>query len=96
MGFCFRNEKKPEYLHSGKLLFTFALIFYSPRYMKCSELYRVLLREGWFAVSQKGSHLKMKHLQKKGFIIFPNHGSRELGPGLARRILKEAGINFDN
>jgi len=64
--------------------------------MKCSELYRIRLREGWYAVSQKGSHLKLKHLHKKGFIIFPNHGSREVGPGLARRILKEAGINIDN
>jgi mRNA interferase HicA len=64
--------------------------------MKCSESYRILLREGWFAVSQKGSHVKLKHLQKKGFIIFPNHGSHEVGPGLVRRMLIEAGINIDN
>ncbi|MEI6886035.1 MAG: type II toxin-antitoxin system HicA family toxin [Bacteroidota bacterium] len=64
--------------------------------MKYSELYRILLREGWYAVSQRGSHIKMRHLQKKGFIIFPNHGSREIGPGLARRILKEAGLTNEN
>ncbi|MCK4661753.1 MAG: type II toxin-antitoxin system HicA family toxin [Bacteroidales bacterium] len=47
--------------------------------MKCSELYRVLIKDGWFPVSQKGSHVKMKHDKKSGLIIFPNHGSQEVG-----------------
>ncbi len=38
-------------------------------------------KDGWYPVSQKkGSHVKMKHGQKKsGIIIFPNHGSQEVG-----------------
>ncbi len=60
--------------------------------MKCSEMYRILIRDGWFAVAQKGSHIKLKHLNKKGTIVFPNHGSQELGTGLAKKILKDAGI----
>lgn len=60
--------------------------------LKCSELYRILLRDGWFSVSQKGSHIKMKHNSKNGIIIFPNHGSQELGTGLEQKILKDAGI----
>lgn len=28
--------------------------------MKCSELYRILTKDGWYVVSQKGSHVKMK------------------------------------
>lgn len=60
--------------------------------MKCSELYRILTRYGWFAISQKGSHVKMKHETKEGIIIFPNHGSQELGKGLENKILKDAGI----
>jgi mRNA interferase HicA len=60
--------------------------------MKCSELYHKLLNDGWYPVSQKGSHVKLKHKLKKGIIIFPNHGSQELGKGLERKILKDAGI----
>ncbi len=29
--------------------------------MKCSELLRILLRDGWYIVSQAGSHLKLRH-----------------------------------
>jgi predicted RNA binding protein YcfA (HicA-like mRNA interferase family) len=60
--------------------------------MKCSELYRILLKDGWFVVSQSGSHVKLRHELKSGTIIFPNHGSQEIGKGLEKRILKDAGI----
>lgn len=60
--------------------------------MKCSELYLILTKDGWYAVSQKGSHVKMLHEKKKGTIIFPNHGSQEMGKGLENKILKDAGI----
>ena len=60
--------------------------------MKCSELLRLLKKDGWYIVSQKGSHLKMKHDEKSGIIIFPNHGSNEVGKGLEKKIKKQAGI----
>ncbi|MEM8900902.1 MAG: type II toxin-antitoxin system HicA family toxin [Bacteroidota bacterium] len=60
--------------------------------MKCSELLRLLKRDGWFVVSQKGSHMKMKHPSKEGIIIFPNHGSQEVGKGLEKKIKKQAGL----
>ncbi len=60
--------------------------------MKCSQLLRILKKEGWIVKSQKGSHLKMIHPNKKGFIIFPNHGSAELGKGIEKAIRKQAGI----
>ncbi|NVK63328.1 MAG: type II toxin-antitoxin system HicA family toxin [Flavobacteriales bacterium] len=60
--------------------------------MKCSEAYRKLTRAGWHPVSQKGSHVKLKHDQLDGTIIFPDHGSQELGKGLQRKLFKQAGI----
>lgn len=60
--------------------------------MKCSEALRILMRDGWFIESQKGSHVKLKHSIKLGTIIFPNHGSQELGKGLEKKLFKQAGI----
>lgn len=60
--------------------------------MKSSELYRTLIRDGWFKVSQKGSHAKMQHKTKSGILIVPLHGSQEVGKGLEKSILKKAGI----
>jgi predicted RNA binding protein YcfA (HicA-like mRNA interferase family) len=60
--------------------------------MKCSELYRILTKDGWYPISQKGSHVKLMHVLKKGTIIFPNHSSQEMGKGLEKKILKDAGI----
>ena len=60
--------------------------------MKCSELYRLLIKDGWYPVSQKGSHVKMKHDRKSETIIFPNHGGQEVGKGLEKKIIKDAGL----
>ena len=60
--------------------------------MKCSELLRQLLKDGWVVVSSKGSHLKMIHPVKKGIIIFPDHGSKEMGKEMANKIKKDSGL----
>ena len=60
--------------------------------MKCSELVMLLKKDGWFLIRQKGSHMIMQHAKKKGQIVVPNHGSKEVGKGLASKILKDAGI----
>ncbi len=60
--------------------------------MKCSELLRILKKDGWYPVSQKGAHIKLIHPVKKGMIIFPDHGSRETGKGMEKKLLKDAGI----
>ena len=54
----------------------------------------MLTQDGWYAVSQNGSHVKMRHATKKGVIIFPNHGSSEMGKGLEKKLLKQAGIKI--
>jgi len=60
--------------------------------MKCSDLYRLLIKDGWYPISQKGSHVKLKHDLKPNLIIFPNHASQELGKGLESKIRKDAGL----
>jgi hypothetical protein len=46
----------------GKFLYTFEIIL--EKTMKCSELYKILRNDGWYPVSQKGSHVKLKHSSK--------------------------------
>ena len=58
--------------------------------MKCSELLRLLYKDGWTVISSRGSHLKMMHPTKKRIIIFPDHGSKEIGKGLEKKIFKDA------
>ena len=60
--------------------------------MKCSELFKILRSDDRMAISQKGSHVKMRHPTKKGILIVPNHGSKEMAKGLEKDILKKAGL----
>ncbi len=60
--------------------------------MKSSELLRILKRDGWYVISQRGSHIKMVHHEKKNVIYIPYHGAKEVGKGLERKILKAADI----
>jgi mRNA interferase HicA len=60
--------------------------------MKYSELLRMLQRAGWIIKGQRGSHLKLIHRDYKEFIIFPNHGTKEIGKGLEKKIRKQAGL----
>jgi predicted RNA binding protein YcfA (HicA-like mRNA interferase family) len=60
--------------------------------MKSSEMYKILISRGWYVVSQKGSHVKMKHASSQETIIFPNHGAAELGKGLEKKLLKQSEI----
>jgi len=60
--------------------------------MKSSQLIRILQQDVWFRVSQRGSHIKMKHATKKGVLYVPNHGSKEVATGTAVHILKSAGL----
>jgi len=60
--------------------------------MKSSELLRLLRKAGWYPDGQKGSHIKLIHPDRPDYIIFPNHGSKEMGRGLEKKIKKQAGL----
>ena len=50
----------------------------------------MLKKDGWYVISIKGSHVKLRHDIKQGTIIFPNHGAKELGKGLENKLRKDA------
>lgn len=46
--------------------------------MKSSELLRILKKNGWYEVRQKGSHIIMMHPTKANIIPVPFHASKEV------------------
>ncbi len=58
--------------------------------MKYSEFRRWLLRQGCRLEAAKGSHYKV-YFQGR-YTIFPDHGSKEIGSSLVRKIKKDLGL----
>lgn len=56
------------------------------------EVQRALERAGFASVSQKGSHLKMRHPDGR-IVIVPMH--RELATGTLRSILRQAKLTVE-
>lgn len=61
--------------------------------MKSAELIGILVKSGWYVDRHRGgSHMIMRHRDRPGFLVVPSHGSKEVGTGLAKSILKQAGL----
>ncbi len=62
--------------------------------MKAREIIRLIEKDGWFSVRQKGSHKQYKHPTKKGLVTIAAHKlSDEIAPGTLNSIIKQAQIN---
>ncbi|MCX5813390.1 MAG: type II toxin-antitoxin system HicA family toxin [Proteobacteria bacterium] len=55
-----------------------------------ADAVRKFQRAGWTAVRQKGSHLMMTKPAYQWTLSIPQHD--ELGPGLLRKLINQAGI----
>lgn len=60
--------------------------------MKCDELFKILKKNGWKEIRQKGSHKVLRKDGKANTIIFPYHRGKEVPKGTAISILKQAGL----
>lgn len=58
--------------------------------MKCDELLKLLKKNGWKQVRQKGSHMILRKEGERGLITFPYHRGKEVPTGTANAILKQA------
>ena len=56
-------------------------------YMKSGELNKLILQNGWKAIRQRGSHVTYEKDGIRYTATF--HGSKEVGKGLASKIIKE-------
>ena len=61
--------------------------------MNYHELAKLMRKAGWrFERNGKGSHRIWRHPERPNPITIPDHGSKEINPGLVRGIKRQAGI----
>jgi predicted RNA binding protein YcfA (HicA-like mRNA interferase family) len=60
--------------------------------MTVAEVLRLLQRDGWYQVAQRGSHRQFKHADKAGRVTVAGKPSDDLAPGTLNSILKQAGL----
>ncbi|MBE6815304.1 MAG: type II toxin-antitoxin system HicA family toxin [Ruminococcaceae bacterium] len=59
---------------------------------KAKEIERIILDDGWYCYTQKGSHRQYKHKTKPGKVTIPFHGGQDIDPRTEKSILKQAQI----
>ena len=60
--------------------------------MKSNELLKKILKAGWYEIRQSGNHKILMHDNYDHTIVFPYHGSKEVGKGIENALLKQAGL----
>lgn len=58
-----------------------------------SEAVKKFQRAGWAVMRQKGSHVMLTKAEYQWTLSIPQHD--EIGPGLLRKLLKQAGISIE-
>lgn len=59
--------------------------------MRASEIEKIIVDDGWYHTSTKGSHKQFKHPTKPGKVTIPQHRG-DLDIKTAKSILKQAGL----
>lgn len=60
-----------------------------------TDLLRVLHRNGWVDVRQRGSHLKLQHPARPGTLVVPVHAGAIIKPKTLQTILDQVGLDAD-
>ncbi len=60
--------------------------------MKVRDVLRLIEDDGWYQVTQRGSHRQFKHPLKPGPVTVAGHPSQEMDKGTVNSILKQAGL----
>ncbi|GAI81233.1 unnamed protein product [marine sediment metagenome] len=60
--------------------------------MKLRELIKIIKKDGWYMVAQKGSHKQFKHPKKPGRVTIAGNPGDDIAPGTLNSILKQTGL----
>lgn len=62
--------------------------------ISAKELIKILEKQGFEVVHQKGSHVRLKHSDGRRTTV-PMHSGESVGVGLLRKILRDTNISRD-
>lgn len=62
--------------------------------ISAKELIKILEKQGFEVVHQKGSHVRLKHQDGRRTTV-PTHSGENVGVGLLRKILRDTNISRD-
>lgn len=60
--------------------------------VKYNDLFKLLKKDGWIKLRQKGSHIIIQHPTNPKQLTVPFHSGKEVKTGLLKTILKQAEI----
>ena len=60
--------------------------------LKIREIIKLIEKDGWHVVRQKGSHRQFKHPEKIGRVTIAGNLNDDLAPGTLNSVLKQAGL----
>jgi predicted RNA binding protein YcfA (HicA-like mRNA interferase family) len=60
--------------------------------MKVREVIRMIEKDGWFFIAQKGSHRQYKHPVKKGRVTVAGHPNEDMAPKTLATVFDQAQI----
>lgn len=61
--------------------------------MKVREVIRLLERDGWYQVTQRGSHRQFRHPSKPGRVTVAGNPGHEMAQGTLGSIFRQAGLS---
>ncbi|MDO8840733.1 type II toxin-antitoxin system HicA family toxin [Methanocalculus sp.] len=63
--------------------------------VKAEKIIKILEETGFSCIRQKGSHIIMKHPDGRSIVI-PDHQGEDLGRGIVRSIIRQAGLTRED
>jgi predicted RNA binding protein YcfA (HicA-like mRNA interferase family) len=60
--------------------------------LRSREVIRALQKAGYYIHETSGSHVQLKHPEKRGRVTVPNHQRFDLPRSIVKSIIKQAGL----
>lgn len=60
--------------------------------MRFREVDKMLKKDGWYEVKQRGSHHQYLHPTKPGKVTVPEHAGKDIHPDIVKAVMKQAGL----
>jgi len=64
--------------------------------LKLREIIKLIKEDGWYIVTQKGSHIQFKHPVKSGRVTIAGNPGDDIAPGTLNSVLRQAGLKRSN